>query len=46
MKLRNIKEFKHSSMDGTTILLIISVLFVLINVILTVNGLSPFEILK
>ncbi len=46
MKFKSYKENKHTSMDGLTVMLIVSVLFVLVNVILTLNGLSPFEYFK
>jgi len=48
MKLKNIRNenAKQGSLDTMTLMLILSVLFVLVNVILTVNGLSPFQFLK
>lgn len=39
------KHDEGHHVDGLTITLILSVLFVLVNVVLTVNGMSPFEIL-
>lgn len=37
---------KENHIDSLTAMLILSVLFVLVNVILTLNGMSPFALLK
>jgi len=47
MRLKSVRKIqKQTTIDGLTLMLILSVLFVLLNVILTVNGMSPFEKLK
>ncbi len=37
---------KHEKDNSLILMLVISILFVVVNVILTINGLSPFALLK
>lgn len=47
MRLKSVRKTqKQTTIDGLTLMLILFILFELLNVVLTVNGMSPFEKLK